>query len=63
MLASITRSLVENFIQWKHVQYPDLEIASGHKHTVFWLYRTQHHSIDRKGSMETVSVITFEYRV
>ena len=63
MLASIIRSLMVNFIQWKHMQYPDLEIPSGHKHTIFWQYLTQHHSIDRKGSMEAVSVMTVEYRV
>ena len=49
------------------MHYPDLEISSGHKHTIIWQYLTQHHPIDmkgtRKGSMEAVSVITVEYRI
>ena len=42
---------------------PDLEIPSGHKHTIFWQYLAQHHPVGKKGSMVTVSVITVEYRV
>ena len=45
------------------MHYPDLEISSGHKHTIIWQYLTRHHPIDRKGSIEAVSVITVEYRV